>query len=111
MLPLLISLAAVFLAAIAWLHFYTTRLHSRQLSTLASMTCPYCGHPFGQTTAIASRDRFLAQCNETRLRLPNCKINFARIWPVHCPSCSAPYEFHLDTLQLRSPRPQSSSAV
>ena len=91
----------MFFVGIWWLDSQNKRLHARQLSTLAAFTCPGCGHTFGQSVAVASRDAHLAQCVEATRQHPNCKINFVRFWPVRCPACFTASEFHYDTLQLQ----------
>lgn len=100
-MPVLITLAALFVGGIWWLDLRTKQLWLRQLSTLASLRCPECGQVFGQSVAAAAREAFLAQCDEARRQHPNCKINFARSWPVRCPACSSTCEFHYETLQLQ----------
>jgi uncharacterized C2H2 Zn-finger protein len=102
MIPVIITLGALFVAGIWWLELRVKQLWARQLSTLASLRCPACGQVFGQSVANAARAAHLAHCEEARRQHPNCKINFARSWPVRCPACSSTSECHYETLQLQT---------
>jgi endogenous inhibitor of DNA gyrase (YacG/DUF329 family) len=105
----LIFIALVCLAATAWLDITVRRRHERELSTLASLPCPNCGHPLGRDAAAAARTAYAMGCDEARLRLPNCRINFARYWPVECPVCHANSEFHFEKLNLEAQKSISHS--
>jgi hypothetical protein len=73
----------------------------RRAARLASMACPKCGQPIGPGAAIAASEEYLREQAEARRRLPNSRINFARYWLVHCPSCQAKSEFYFETLDLK----------
>ena len=102
MMPVIITLAAAFFGGIWWLDLRTKQLWARQLSTLASLHCPECGQVLGQSVTAAAREAHPAQCDEARRQHPNCKINFARCWPVRCPVCSSTSGFHYETATVQN---------
>lgn len=97
-----IIIIVVVLAGFAgwWLHVCDQRRRRRQIEVLGALACPACGAAYGVAAAEQARRDWLARCEESRRRLPHCKINFDRDWGIRCTQCGAQAKFNTDSEAL-----------